>query len=188
MTSVVSWVGVDSRGPSSAYIACDSRFSWSHPGGPIETWDSGRKAFASTRYPDVAGYWGDVLFPVVALSQFFSALDAGGVRTQATSTGSGRARALEEHLRVALNDVPASRRDFCVLYIARESEGMNTSFLIRTLAWSQTTELVRDDYATPCPVSSRPPWWVGRGPTKTALAQWNASTEGGTSRAVYSAS
>ena len=59
MTSLLAWVGVDSRHLSSIYLASDSRISW----GDVANWDFGRKLFASTKYPEIIGYVGDVLFP-----------------------------------------------------------------------------------------------------------------------------
>ena len=50
MTSLIGWVGVDSRGCASLYLASDGRISW--PDG--EVWDSGRKLFTSRATPDPA--------------------------------------------------------------------------------------------------------------------------------------
>ncbi|MEJ7792026.1 MAG: hypothetical protein WKF65_08665 [Gaiellaceae bacterium] len=72
MTSIAAWVGVDTHGPASLYIATDSRISWGS-----SKWDFGRKAFASQRLPFIFGYVGVVLFPSLILSQFVSALDVG---------------------------------------------------------------------------------------------------------------
>lgn len=72
MTLVVSWIGVDTHGPGSAYIVSDSRFSW--PGNKY--YDYGRKVFASKEYPELFGYCGDVLFPSVVLSQIIELIDS----------------------------------------------------------------------------------------------------------------
>jgi hypothetical protein len=65
MTLLVSWIGVDPHGTSSAYIAADSRVSW----GDVANFDHGRKVFAFRHSPDILGYCGDVLFPTMVLSQ-----------------------------------------------------------------------------------------------------------------------
>jgi len=65
MTLLVSWIGVDTHGTASAYIAADSRVSW----GKIANFDHGRKVFAFRRSPDILGYCGDMLFPTMVLSQ-----------------------------------------------------------------------------------------------------------------------
>ena len=148
MTTVVVWVGVDSRGPASAYVATDSRFSW-RSGHLTETWDRGRKTFSSDKFPDVAGYWGDVLFPIVTLSQFFANLDAGVVVTPYSSSAA-RFGALEEALRLSLATVPVGqRRAFTVVHVARDGESMTSSFSIRTLSWSQATEWSREVLQVP---------------------------------------
>lgn len=72
MTLIVSWIGVDSRSPSSIYIASDSRISW---GG--NHFDQGKKVFACRTYPDIFGYCGDVLFPLMVLNQIVDSIDSG---------------------------------------------------------------------------------------------------------------
>lgn len=182
MTSVVVWVGVDSHGPASAYVATDSRISWRK-----EAWDHGRKTFASARFPDVAGYWGDVLFPVVALSQFFTNLDLGAiVRDGATSDL--RFSALEQAMRTSLAAVPASQqRAFTVVYASRDDQGMASRFGIRTLSWQPAGGWTRRTVHIPTSSSAVRLGGSGAGVTEVHLKRWNESTEGGTSRAVYSA-
>lgn len=73
MTLLVSWVGIDTHGPSSIYIASDSRISWR----PSVNFDLGRKVFAFSKWPDILGYCGDVIFPSIALNQIIELGDAG---------------------------------------------------------------------------------------------------------------
>ena len=73
MTLLVAWVGVDTHGPASMYIASDSRISWE----PGVNFDQGRKVFAFSNHPDILGYCGDVLFPSIALNQIVQLADAG---------------------------------------------------------------------------------------------------------------
>lgn len=72
MTLIVSWIGVDTHGPGSAYIVSDSRFSWFTG----QKFDYGKKVFASNRYPEIFGYSGDVLFPSTVLSQIIEMIDS----------------------------------------------------------------------------------------------------------------
>lgn len=72
MTLIVSWAGVDSRSTSSLYIASDSRITWGN-----KYFDQGKKVFACKKHPDIFGYCGDVLFPVMVLSQIVDSIDAG---------------------------------------------------------------------------------------------------------------
>lgn len=71
MTLLVSWIAVDSRAPSSIYVASDSRISW----GGSTNYDFGKKVFACKNYPEIFGYCGDVLFPVMMLSQVVDSID-----------------------------------------------------------------------------------------------------------------
>jgi len=73
LTTLIGWLGVDSRGPSSLYLAADSRFTWT----PDVTWDYGRKLFASRSRPVILGYCGDVMFASHAIGQALELLEAG---------------------------------------------------------------------------------------------------------------
>ncbi|NQK93811.1 hypothetical protein HO498_05995 [Streptococcus suis] len=70
MTLLVSWIGVDTHGTSSAYITTDSRISWGS-----SNYDYGKKVFTSSLYPELFGYAGDVLFPTLVLSQVIELID-----------------------------------------------------------------------------------------------------------------
>lgn len=72
MTMLASWVGIDTHGVTSAYIVSDSRFSW----GNNNTFDYGKKVFASKKFPELFGYVGEVLFPSIVLSQIIEMIDA----------------------------------------------------------------------------------------------------------------
>lgn len=58
MTTLICWCGLDSRGPSSLYVATDSRFSYP----PAFTWDNGRKISVSTHEPAILAFAGNVTF------------------------------------------------------------------------------------------------------------------------------
>src|SRR5262245_51310913 len=73
MTTLISWCGVDQRGPASIYIAADSRVTW--PGNGM--WDFARKVFAAKRHPDILGYCGHAFFPTQTLGQLIELIDAG---------------------------------------------------------------------------------------------------------------
>lgn len=73
MTMLASWVGVDTHGPTSAYIISDSRISWNEH----ENFDHGKKVFASKSFPELFGYAGDVLFPSIVIQQILEMIDNG---------------------------------------------------------------------------------------------------------------
>ena len=72
MTLLASWIGIDTHGPTSAYIVADSRISWEYK----KYFDYGKKVFASNCFPEIFGYAGDVLFPSIALSQILEMIDS----------------------------------------------------------------------------------------------------------------
>jgi hypothetical protein len=186
VTTIVVWIGIDSRGPASAYIASDSRISWTSEN-RTDTWDHGRKTFASARYPDVAGYWGDVLFPVVTLSQYFANLD-GGVVAQEASPSNRRFQALEQLLHLSFSELSdRQRRPFAVVYASRDGNGIEGTFHIRTVSWSMGHGWARKKLRLPSASGAIHLSGSGAAIARLHLARWNTSTEGGTSRAVYSA-
>ncbi len=71
MSLVVAWIGIDTHGPSSAYIASESRVSW----GNNLKYDCCRKTFYSKRYPEIIGYSGDVLFPSLLINSLMESVD-----------------------------------------------------------------------------------------------------------------
>ena len=72
MTTLVSWTAHDQVGPSSLYVASDSRLSW----GDHAHWDHGRKIFYSKKYPDILGFCGEAMFCSQILSQVMDYIDA----------------------------------------------------------------------------------------------------------------
>lgn len=72
MTTLIAWASIDARDTSAVYMASDSRLSW----GECDVWDSGRKIFASEKFPEILGYTGDALFCTQVLSQVISFIDS----------------------------------------------------------------------------------------------------------------
>lgn len=72
MTLIVSWIGIDTHGPASAYIVGDSRISWNRN----NFFNYGKKVFSSIGYPEIFGYAGDVLFPSIVLAQIVEMIDS----------------------------------------------------------------------------------------------------------------
>lgn len=77
MTLIISWIGVDDKKDgkeiSSIYLASDSRYSW----GNTKNYDYGIKVFGSSKYPEIFGFCGDVLFPSIILGQIIPQVDNG---------------------------------------------------------------------------------------------------------------
>jgi hypothetical protein len=183
MTSLIAWIGVDSRGPSSAYLASDSRISWSSSA----AWDIGRKLFAAGRSPDIFGYCGDVLLPSLLLGQVSEILALG-------STSDCYASPLKRHHAVvrlaeaSLNAYPADKRSpFTLLHCARESDGMNTIFHLWRTDWDMQRGW--SDAAVALPTESVLALQIGSGAATVSYydAAWRQTSVGRTSRAVFSA-
>ena len=137
MTLLVAWLAVDTHGPSTVYIAADSRLSWSG----LAHYDHGRKVFACKNSADVLGYCGDVLFPSMALAQIVEMIDA-GLLFEPTSSPEERSKCIVQKLRHQFSSYPSdvagiSADSLEVIHASREYEGK--VFECRLLRWSRET-------------------------------------------------
>jgi hypothetical protein len=182
MTSLISWVGVDSRGVASLYLASDSRISWADSG----TWDYGRKLFASRRYPHIFGYCGDVLFPTQTLSQITEMLDDDLI---AANPSDSIDRCTERVLAIvesAFKTYPAkAKRDFDILYSMREGEGMQSRFHLRQITFRATSSATVRPFKIPDQSGLIVVLGSGSDSVRARLDQWTTTEVGGTSRAVF---
>ena len=138
MTTLISWIGIDQRGPASLYLASDSRISW---GSEHQRWDVGRKLFACRESADIFGYCGDVLFPSLALGQFTETADRNLIDNAAT-----RHASLVSVLKLSFQHRHnAPTYDFNILHAAREDEGMGAAFRIWRLTYSASARSWTDD-------------------------------------------
>jgi hypothetical protein len=179
MTCLIAWIGVDSRGPSSCYLAADSRFSWEKK----VAWDGGRKIFCSRKSPDIWGYYGDVVFPTVVINQIIDAIDENQMSADPRSQTD-----FEWAFRHQLADYPLQKIGaFGVVHCRRIGCGVGSSFQIRHLSWDPTGQWKEETLELP-PMSGL----VGKfGSGATKFSHWSnkfkKSDVGGTSRAVFQA-
>jgi hypothetical protein len=136
MTILVSWVGVDPHGTTSAYIAADSRVSW----GDVANFDYGRKVFAFRHSPDILGYCGDVLFPTMVLSQITDMADR-GLLFSPKATCKERFEAIKEKLVRQLFNYPRMVESITapilqVIHISRDPIN-NTAFSCWVIEWTR---------------------------------------------------
>jgi hypothetical protein len=189
VTSIACWVGVDSHGPASVYLATDSRISWPNQAG---TWDYGRKCFASSTSPDIFAYSGDVLFASMFLSQFVGLLEGGAVPG---NTFDSRTRALEAMARITFKPLLATYESmfgqgavFDLIHCGRDGLGSAAAFRIAVLQCSPNGGWRR--HMVPIPDgSSKMVFVTGTGApvVRTKRSMWERCPGGGTSRAIYSA-
>lgn len=183
MTTLIGWLGVDSRGPSSLYFAADSRFTWT----PNVTWDYGRKLFASRSRPVILGYCGDVMFASHAIGQALELVEAGFLHP-AEAAPAARIAALETFLKDSLQSYPSSQqREFSVVYAWRIGSDLESSFFVAETGWSASAGW---SSVTPT-LPSESAVIIARGSGQDHFAspykRWKDSEIGRTSRAVYSA-
>jgi hypothetical protein len=183
MTTLIAWIGADSRGAASVYFASDSRITW--PG--AVSWDHGRKLFACRRYPHILGYCGDVLFPTQTLSQITELIDS-DLLTSPSSDVDEYTEQIVSIMSSALKTYPAAAKQrFELLYCMREGEMVPSAFHLRQITF--------DPSASPHIVSINIPQRSGAiaalgGGSQSVSAQlgrWSSSDVGGTSRAAFSA-
>jgi hypothetical protein len=79
------------------------------------------------------------------------------------------------------------RRPFAVVYASRDGDGMEGAFHIRTVSWSADEGWTRKKLRLPTSSGAIHLWGSGAAIAQIHLTKWSTSTEGGTSRAVYSA-
>ena len=180
MTTIVAWAGVDQRRVASVYIASDSRISW----GDSHFWSQGRKTFASATTPHIFGYWGDVLFPSMAIPTVLDELAAGVMRRRGSAFGD-----IGSSIRRLWTDYPKQeQRDFGIVMAIRRRESMDAVFELAIMTFeaaSQTWDIKEIDM----PQSSARLHVAGSGTREVRDAEdlWEVSGQTGTSRAVFSA-
>jgi hypothetical protein len=181
MTSIVVWAGVDTHGPSSLYVASDSRISWGKDG----SWDQGRKVFTSSSNPHIFGYWGDVMFPALAIPTIIDRIDRGVLSSR---NGAWHSE-IREAIRLFWSNYPKDqRRDFGIVHGFRAGEGTGCIFSASIVAYERIT----DSWVTmeiPMPERSAVLRIAGSGipQIRRALTLWQASRAANTSRAIFSA-
>jgi len=134
MTLLVSWIGVDSRGPASLYMISDSRLSWKN-GKTTKFWDYGKKVFAFKNTPDIIGYCGDVVFPVQAISHIVDLADNGLLFANIYSEDR-RFKRIEFKIKELLKPYPEEyiAHSFSILYGTRVSK---SEFACYELNWDK---------------------------------------------------
>lgn len=136
LTLLVSWLGVDSRGASSAYIATDSRISW----GNGANFDFGKKVFAFANHPDILGYCGDVLFPSIVLSQIVEMGDC-GLLFREEHTPKRKFQIIAEKITTIFKKYPSEFEHIMtgnmqIIHLSR-NQNNNKEFFCHTIEWDR---------------------------------------------------
>lgn len=184
MTLLVSWIGVDTHGTASAYIAADSRVSW----GKIAQFDHGRKVFAFRSSPDILGYCGDVLFPTMVLSQITEMADRKLLFSDEASAKE-RFEAIKEKLVQQFHQYPRlvgeiTTRILQVIHISRDPKD-NLKFECRLIEWTREKGWAGKNISLP--KASGVLFSLGSGAKEfnENLARYEEGSDSGTSRSVF---
>jgi hypothetical protein len=184
MTALISWVGVDARGPASVYLASDSRITWP---GTRERWDYGRKVFACTASPEVFGFCGDALVGTQILAQLVALIDSQLLFSFAETPGHKAVRVLQ-FIDQSLTTYPrTSKEHFQVVYATRQGSGLPATFAAFTLTWSQEAKATVSILPMPGHSDLVAALGSGAASVRRSFHNWSQSDVGGTSRAVNSA-
>ncbi len=186
MTTLLSWISVDARGPSSIYIVGDSRITW---GSASKRWDSGRKVFAC-RSADIFGYCGDVLFPTLVLGQLGDLIDRDLLWNRGEEAEARHAK-IAGYLKASFNrrhDAPDY--DFTIIHCGRDGEGLTGSFHIWRVTYrARFRDWIDERIDIGGPLKSTVLLKLGSGnqALDREIETWASSPQGGTARAIFSA-
>ena len=107
VTLIVAWIGVDDKKKgkeiSSLYIASDSRYS----AGSRDKFDFGIKVFGASKYPEIFGFCGDVLFPSIILGQIIPQID-NGILLNPSDNCDQKTQKIFNYIKTSLEKYPAS--------------------------------------------------------------------------------
>lgn len=184
MTLLVCWAGIDTHGPSSLYMAADSRISWKAPA----LFDYGRKVFAFTRWPDVLGYCGDVLFPSIALNQIVDLADAGLLFADDFSP-KRKFQAIVDKLNDLFREYPAlhsglEENSLSVVHGSRDPTD-NKKFFSHTIGWNKKRGWHGEERTMPKESGLLFALGTGAADFKENYKRYEEGPTKGTSRAVF---
>ncbi len=182
MTTLIAWIGVDSRGPASLYFAADSKISW----GKNDYWNFGRKLFASKAYPDILAYCGDVTFSLTVLQQIVDQIDIGLLYTEEDDYEKKNYKVFNS-VKLSFENYPVSQRNnFHIIHGVREGCGMQSFFHIFKISYSNNQW---ENEELEIPHESRLIDKIGSGTNSmdTWYGKWQRSDSKRTSRSVFSA-
>ena len=184
MTLLVCWAGIDTHGTASLYMAADSRISWKAPA----YFDYARKVFAFTKWPDVLGYCGDVLFPSIALSQIVELADAGLLFSKSSSPIQ-KFQAVVDKLNDLFQQYPAlhsglAENSLSVIHGSRDPTN-NKRFFSHTIAWTKKRGWHGEEQAMPAASGVLFALGTGAAAFTQNFKRYETGPTRGTSRAVF---
>jgi hypothetical protein len=141
MTLLISWIGVDQRKESSIYIASESRISWNSIENKFtEKYDYTQKIFSCRNHPIIIGFCGEVIFPLITISQIAQLIDQGLFYNNSFDSAKKRYNLFFEFLSEKRLLFPSKTKfsgSFQILFVTRDQDKMNSRFFIRLIEYSE---------------------------------------------------
>lgn len=137
MSLVIAWIGIDTHGITSAYIASESRVSWNGK----KYYDACKKVFHSSKYPEIVGYCGDVLFPSLVINAIMNSIDNGML----FGPTDGALKRYEKFKKLLFNEFHKYPKEYMcdsfeLVYINKEVSRINyPSFHAYRIGWKKKT-------------------------------------------------
>lgn len=132
MTMIVSWIGVDTHGPASAYMVSDSRISWNNN----IKYDCAKKIFAFNNSADIIGYCGDVIFPSIILSQIVELADL-GLLFHKDDESTKKWNIINKKIIESFNKYPSMQLPITNVIILYITKNIKNEFSFFTLSWDK---------------------------------------------------
>jgi len=192
MTSLISWIGIDSRGPASIYFASDSRISYKVKDSRISKsykiqWDSGKKLFASKCYPLILAYCGDVDFPIQVLSRIIEGID-NNLLISENDEQDLKEEKIFTSIRDSFENYPKiKRKDFYIICANRQNNGMKSVFHVFKIIWNSLNECRKIKLTIPKESGLIESIGSGSQSVNKWYVKWQSSDSARTSRSVFSA-
>lgn len=183
MTTLIAWVGADSRGHASLYLASDSRITW--PGG--QRWDMGTKLFSCPGRPEIFGFCGDVVFPTQILPKICQQLEMLDAFSEGASFNE-KLNWVSNAIEQALSEYPTAMKvPFQIIYASRVGEGMAATFHVGVVSLTSNGKLATDLCAVPVESGLIEKAGSGEFSVSDWYSRWQRSDVARTSRAVFGA-
>lgn len=183
MTTLISWIAVDKRQPSAIYLASDSRFTWPNK----KHWNVGKKLYASTRYPEIFGFCGDVLFPAQVLDKLCHKIDFEHVVPSGV-VFENKLGIVRKFISECFASYPRDAREhFEIQYISRSGSGMKSVFHAGIISWSGQEDVEAKVLEMPAVSGLIHSSGTGKKPLSNWYYRWKTSDIKDTSRSVFGA-
>ncbi|UCV20074.1 hypothetical protein [Ferribacterium limneticum] len=193
MTTVISWFGADSKRtgqkPASLYFASDSRISWEQKDKSVVTWDHIKKVFAARTTPDIFALAGNVELAVTLVSQIVS-LAEHGLLFDDKDSAKTRFGKFVFAIKRNWNSYPWPQSvDLNFMHGFRIGEGVESEFYVGVLSYFSKKQEWHEQLLL-CPNAKNSSVLEGLGTGKSValewIEKWNNTSEGNTSRVVFS--